>query len=227
MTNLDLADPKGTQLKTPYLKLYSVGTPNGQKITILLQLLNLAYSYRKIDLGSNEQKEDWFIKLNPNGRIPTLSDVDAEGKQTVIFETGAILQYLGEKYDKDQKYYYKISSKYYWDQVQWLTFQVASHAPYQGQAAHFVIFAKEKVPYGIKRYVDETRRIFGVYEIRLKQNNGWLVGDHLNIADIAAFPWIRKAELIDIDLAKEFPELKKWVDKIEKIDGVAQGLSVA
>ncbi|KAH3688305.1 hypothetical protein WICPIJ_000713 [Wickerhamomyces pijperi] len=223
-------DPKSEQLTAPYLKLYSIGTPNGQKITIYLELLEkaygLKYNYRKIDFANNEQKEPWFIKLNPNGKIPTISDVDANGKQTVIFETGAILQYLGETYDTENKYYYSLKNgDLYWDQVKWLTFQVASHAPYQGQANHFRIFAKEKIQYGIDRYTDETKRVFGVYEIRLKENNGWLVGDKLNIADIAAFPWIRNAAKIDIDLA-EFPALKAWVDKIEKIDGIQEGLNV-
>lgn len=141
-----------------------------------------------------------------------------------LFETAAILLYLGEKYDKDRKYYYPITDPLYWDQIKWLIFNVASHAPYQGQANHFQLFAKEKIPYGIQRYKAETERVFGVFEIRLKENNGWLVGDGLNIADIAAFPWIRGYEGNEIDI-NQFPELKKWIDKIEKIDGIQQGLN--
>lgn len=225
MATIDEGDPDYPQLQAPYLKLYSLETPNGQKVTLYLELLKVKYHYRKIDITKNTQKEPWFLALNPNGRIPTISDVDAEGKRTTLFETGAILQYLGEKYDKQRKYYYDLSSPYYWDQQKWLVFQVASHAPYQGQANHFLRYAKVDVPYGKERYRAETERVFGVFEIRLKQNNGWLVGDHLNIADIAAFPWIRRYGFIDIDIT-QFPELEKWLDKIAAIDGVQAGLDI-
>ncbi|CEP23373.1 unnamed protein product [Cyberlindnera jadinii] len=226
MTLIDEGDPDYPKLEAPYLKLYSLGTPNGQKITVYLELLGLKYHYRNVDILKGTQKEPWFLKLNPNGRIPVLSDVDAEGHRTTLFETGAILQYLGEKYDKERKYYYDLSSPYYWDQVTWLTFQVASHAPYQGQASHFLKFAKEDVPYGKKRYKEETERVFGVYELRLKANNGWLVGDHLNIVDIAAYPWIRKYDFVEIDITK-FPELEKWLAKIDAIEGIEKGLNKA
>ncbi|KAH3666981.1 hypothetical protein WICMUC_005473 [Wickerhamomyces mucosus] len=223
---VDEGDPDYEKLAAPYLKLYSLGTPNGQKVTTYLRLLNVPYHYRKIDISTNVQKEPWFINLNPNGRIPALSDVDANGKRTTLFETAAILLYLGEKYDTERKYYYSINDgDLYWDQTKWLVFQVASHAPYQGQANHFLIYAKEDVPYGKNRYKAETERVFGVFEIRLKENNGWLVGDHLNIADIAAFPWIRHYGAIGIDI-DQFPHLKAWIEKIEKIDGIQDGLNV-
>jgi glutathione S-transferase len=222
---IDEGDPDFKKLSPPYLKLYSLGTPNGQKITIYLELLGLDYEYRRIDISTNIQKEPWYIKLNPNGRIPVLSDVDANGKQTVLFETAAILLYLGEKYDKDRKYYYSVDDEHYWDQIKWLSFQVASHAPYQGQANHFLRYAKEKIQYGIDRYKAETERVFGVFEIRLAENNGWLVGDHLNIADIAAYPWIRISSFIDIDI-NQFPNLKAWLDKLEKTPEIANGTNV-
>ena len=225
-TNLDLADPEHPKdLKAPYLKLYSLETPNGQKITLYLKLLGIDYTLRRLDIGTNIQKEPWFIAINPNGRIPTLSDVDAQGKQTILFETGAILLYLGEKYDKQRKYYYSLNDEHYWDQIKWLTFQIASHAPYQGQANHFQHYAPEKIEYGIKRYKAETERVFGVYELRLKENNGWLVGDHLNIADIAAFPWVKIYAYNDIDI-DQFPHLKAWIERIKNIDGVQAGLDV-
>jgi len=226
LQNLDFGDPQHPKdLSKSYLKLYSLGTPNGQKITIFLELLGIKnYEYRVLDIRTNIQKEPWFIAINPNGRIPTLSDVDSNGKQTILFETAAILLYLGEKYDKNHKYYYSLGDEHYWDQIKWLTFHVASHAPYQGQANHFILYAPEKIPYGIKRYKEETERVFGVFEIRLKENNGWLVGDHLNIADIGAFPWIKGAGKLGIDLS-QFPNLKSWVDKISKIPGIQEGLN--
>lgn len=224
--NLDFGDPEHPKdLKSSYLKLYTLETPNGQKATIYLEILGLKYHLRRLDISTNIQKEPWFININPNGRIPTLSDVDSNGEQTILFETAAILLYLGEKYDKDHKYYYPIDHPLYWDQIKWLIFNVASHAPYQGQVHHFLYAAKEKIPYGIQRYKAETERVFGVFEIRLKENNGWLVGDRLNIADIAAWPWIRKYERSEINI-DQFPELKSWIDKIGKIDGVQKGVDV-
>ncbi len=225
--NLDLSDPEHPKdLKPPYLKLYSLGSPNGQKISLYLKLLGIEdYYYRQLDIRTNIQKEPWFIAINPNGRVPTLSDVDSQGKQTILFETGAILLYLGEKYDQERKYYYSMNDEHYWDQIKWLTFQVASHAPYQGQATQFQHYAPEKIEYGIRRYKGETERVFGVYELRLKENNGWLVGDHLNIADIAAFPWVRVYAYNDIDI-DQFPHLKAWIEKIKIIDGVQAGLDV-
>ncbi|ODQ61846.1 hypothetical protein WICANDRAFT_82025 [Wickerhamomyces anomalus NRRL Y-366-8] len=196
--NLDLSDPEHPKdLKPPYLKLYSLGSPNGQKISLYLKLLGIEdYYYRQLDIRTNIQKEPWFIAINPNGRVPTLSDVDSQGKQTILFETGAILLYL-----------------------------VASHAPYQGQATQFQHYAPEKIEYGIKRYKGETESVFGVYELRLKENDGWLVGDHFNIADIAAFPWVRVYAYNDIDI-DQFPHLKAWIEKIKIIDGVQAGLDV-
>lgn len=222
---IDEGDPVSEKYNAPYLKLYSMGTPNGVKITVYLSLLKLDYHYRKLNIMTNEQKEEWFLKLNPNGRIPVLTDVNEKGEVYPIMETGAILLYLGEKYDKERKYYYGVDAgKLYWDQIQWLTFQIASHAPYQGQANHFNSFAKEDVPYGKKRYTDETKRVFGVFERRLKDNNGWLVGDHLNIADIAAWAWIRAAPnyaKIELD---EWPLIQKWIKAIEEIPGVQEGI---
>jgi glutathione S-transferase len=226
MTSIDEGDPAYEQLKAPYVKLYSVGTSNGQKITIFLKLLNLDYHYRKIDFSKDEQKEPWFIKLNPNGRIPVLTHADSEGNLKIFHETGVILQYLADTFDKERKYSYDHSDPLWWEQTQWLTFQVASHSPMQGQAHHFVSFAKVKNEYGIKRYTDEIKRIYGVYEIRLKENNGWLVGDKLNIADISAYPWVSRSRLFNSTL-DEWPNVKAWVEKISKLPGVAEGQAVA
>ncbi|CCH41228.1 putative glutathione S-transferase [Wickerhamomyces ciferrii] len=225
MVKVDEGDAQLGALEAPYTKLYSVGTSNGQKITIFLELLKKDYIYRKIDFSIDEQKQPWFIELNPNGRIPVLSDVDKDGKRITLHETGVILQYLADKYDTERKYSYDHNDPLWWEQFQWLVFQVASHSPLQGQAHHFVSFAKVDNEYGKKRYTDEAKRIYGVYEIRLKQNNGWLVGDKLNIADISAYPWISRSRLFKTDLS-EWPNLQKWVEKIAAIPEVAKGQSV-
>jgi len=226
MSTIDQADPQYPNLTPPYIKLYSVGTSNGQKITIFLELLQKQYIYRKIDFSKNEQKEEWFLKLNPNGRIPVLSDVDSNGKEIHLHETAVILQYLADKYDDERKFSYNHDDPLWFEQLQWLIFQVASHSPMQGQAHHFVSFAKEKNEYGIKRYSDEAKRIFGVYERRLKENKGWLVGNKLNIADVSAYPWISRSKLFGIDDLKEWPNLQKWCEKISNIPQVKKGQAI-
>ncbi|GMG56258.1 unnamed protein product [Ambrosiozyma monospora] len=180
------------KLTFPYLKLYSLPTPNGVKVTILMELLGLDYYVQKIDIMKGVQKEPWYLKMNPNGRIPTLEIVDESGKSTYISESAAIMYYLSDKYDKERKFSYGPESPYHYEQLEWVFFQMAGLGPMKGQFHHFAFFAKEKIEYGIKRYHDETFRLIGVLEERLKRNGtGYLVGDHLSLADIACFPWLR------------------------------------
>jgi len=174
-------------------------------------------------MSKNEQKEDWFLKINPNGRIPAI--VDQNNNDFSVFESGALMLYLVDKYDKDRKISYPQGSDHYWEVVSWLFFQNAGVGPMQGQAAHFYKFAPEKIEYGINRYINETRRLYSVLENRLKQNGYWLVGDRMTIADIANFGWVNLAFMVNIDL-KEFPLLNAWVDRINAKETVKRGLDV-
>ncbi|CCH41230.1 putative glutathione S-transferase [Wickerhamomyces ciferrii] len=227
MVKVDEGDPKYGPLEAPYTKLYSFGTSNGKKIFILLRLLGKEdYFYRPMDMEVEmEQKQSWFIKLNPNGRFPVLSEVDSNGKQIILHETGVISQWIADKYDVERKYSYNHDDPLWWEQSQWLTFQVASHSPIQGQTHHFQSFSDVDDEYGKKRFQDELKRIYDVYEKRLTINNGWLVGDHLNIADINAFPWVSRCEFAKISL-DEFPILKKWHDKIAAIPEVQEAMLI-
>ena len=147
------------------IQLLTWGTPNGHKVSILLEELGLKYETKAIDISKNVQKEDWFLKINPNGRIPAI--VDRSNNNFPVFESGAIMLYLVEKYDKDHKLSYPQGSDQYWQTVSWLFFQNAGVGPMQGQANHFFRYAPEKIPYAIKRYHDETVRLYGVLEIQL------------------------------------------------------------
>lgn len=220
--NLFLNNPN--LFHTMGLKLYTAATPNGHKISIFLEALGLKYDIQSIDISTGEQKSDWFLKLNPNGRIPTLVDSD---RNITLSELGAILQYLADTYDTEHKFSYKVGTDLYYKQLELLYFQMAGVGPMQGQCNHFKLFSKEKVPYGIQRYTDETKRLYGVLELYLERNkdNGlYLVGDHLSIADFATFPWANLVHRLDIDPA-QWPLVNKWIESIRALPATAKGLN--
>lgn len=204
------------------LTLYSIGTPNGKKITVLLEVLGLKYQYKRIDLSKRVQKEDWFLKLNPNGQIPVITDKDKKGNDVAIFETGAILLYLADTYDRQRSVSYSSEDALYWSQIKWLFYLVSSHSPLQSQLSYFLNFAPKEDEFAIEKYATEVKRIYGVYNLRLSENNGWLVGDRLNIADIAAYTHVRRHDFVKVDL-EPFPHLNSWLEKIGKIPGVEKG----
>jgi len=203
--------------------LYTANTPNGHKASIVLEELGIPYEFKNIDIMKNEQKEEWFLKINPNGRIPAI--VDQNNNDFPVFESGALMLYLVDKYDKDHKISYPHGSDLYWELVSWLFFQNAGVGPMQGQANHFFRYAPEKIQYGINRYQNETRRLYSVLENRLKQNGDWLVGDRMTIADIANFTWVNIAFWAGVDTS-EFPVLNAWVDRINAREAVKRGLDV-
>ncbi|CAG8386684.1 unnamed protein product [Penicillium salamii] len=202
------------------ITLYSWPTPNGIKASITLEELNLPYKVEGIDISTNRQKEEWFLKINPNGRIPAILD----GSQRV-FESGAVMQYLVDKYDTDRKISYAPGTPEHVEQTSWLMFQMGGLGPMQGQANHFRLFGGARSDYGIKRYLDETKRLFSVLELRLKESP-YLAGTKYTIADIANFSWVRAAPItLEIDLS-EFPALNQWVEKIEQRTAVQKGVDI-
>ncbi|KAI3403182.1 hypothetical protein KGF56_004071 [Candida oxycetoniae] len=237
------------------IKLYTAPTPNGFKISIFLEVLGLKYDSQIFDISKGETKQNWFVELNPNGRIPVIVDpnVKGEGKGEgegegkgegegegegkgegdngglVLSQTGAILQYLADTYDKEHKYSYPFGSIEYYKTLEYLIFQVSENGPIQGQANHFVVFAKEKVPYGINRYLTDTKRIYDVYEdiLSRNKNNGskYLVGDRYTIADFALLGWAFRLPRLNIDI-HSWPLLGKWFDELTQIPAVQRGLIV-
>ncbi|ERF73779.1 hypothetical protein EPUS_08577 [Endocarpon pusillum Z07020] len=210
----------------PNITLYTASTPNGIKISIALEELGLPYKVENIDMFKNTQKEPWFLEINPNGRIPAITDTFSDGKQIRLFESGSILQYLAEQYDKDHKISYPPGSREQYEVNNWVFFQNAGLGPMQGQANHFNRYAPEKIQYGIDRYTTESRRLYGVLDKHLENSkSGFLVGDHISTADITTIGWVMSAAYTGLDI-EEFPRLKAWVEMMLKRPGVDRGKDV-
>ncbi|KAJ8133024.1 hypothetical protein O1611_g598 [Lasiodiplodia mahajangana] len=214
------------------IHLYTAQTPNGIKISILLEELNLQYKATAIEFSKNTQKvlkpglaEPWFLEINPNGRIPAMTDT-LNGKQIRIFESGAMLQYLVDQYDKDHKVSYPFGTAEYYETNSWLMWQMGGLGPMQGQLNHFNRYAPEKIPYGIERYKSETRRLYRTMDDALKKStSGYLVGDKCTIADIACWGWVAVGRSSGVD-PKQFPALNEWVLRMLKRPGVEKGRHV-
>ena len=183
--------------------LYTSATPNGYKVSIMLEELKLKYKVHKIDLGKQTQKEEWFLKLNPNGRIPVLKDNE---NNKVIFESGAILYYLAIKYNK---FFFEEKRT---EIMQWLMFQMSGIGPMQGQANVFFRYMDEKIPVAISRYQNECRRLYEVLDKQLKYNK-WICGEY-SIADIATWPWIKIYFWAGIDISN-LDNLARWMVQME------------
>jgi len=212
--------------KSSDITLYTDQTPNGVKIPIALEILGLPYKTVHIDISKNTQKEPWFLEINPNGRIPAMTDSFYGGATVRLFESGSILQYLTEEYDKDHKISYPRGTKEYYEVNNWLFFQNAGVGPMQGQANHFVRYAPEKIEYGMNRYVNETRRLYGVLEKHLKDaNSPFLVGKTITIADISHIGWVLWAGWAGVEI-DDFPTLKAWRDRMMSQPSVKKGNDV-
>ncbi|KAL4953831.1 glutathione S-transferase [Aspergillus filifer] len=208
------------------ITLYTAQTPNGIKISIALEELGLPYKVEKIDISKNIQKEPWFLEINPNGRIPAITDTFKDGQKIRLFESGSILTYLAETYDKDYKISYPQGTREYYETISWLYFQNAGVGPMQGQANHFGRYAPERIDYGVNRYVNETRRLYSVLDKHLSQSkSGFLVGDHITIADISTYGWVAAAGWAGVDI-EEFPNLKAWEERLAARPGVSKGQDV-
>jgi len=212
------------------IQLYTVGTPNGHKVSIFLEELKAAYgleyNFQSLSFAKNEQKEPWFLEINPNGRIPAIVDHNRGGFK--VFESAAILLYLAQHYDKEHKFSFDPSSDEYNEALQWIFFAHGGVGPMQGQANHFSRYAPEKIPYGIKRYRDETRRLYSVLETRLTGRE-WLAGPGTgtySIVDINVWPWVKAHTWAGLENIDEFPNLVKWIERIRERPQVKAGLDV-
>ena len=202
------------------IELHTWTTPNGRKVSVMLEECGLPYTAHKVNIGQNEQFKPEFLAISPNNRIPAIVDSDGpDGKPIHLFESGAILVYLAGKTGK----FLPTSTKGKYEALQWLMWQMGGVGPMFGQAHHFLRAAPEQVPYGIKRYTDEARRLYGVLDRRLAEA-AYLAGEY-SIADIATYPWIARHEWHKVDLA-EFPNVKRWYDTIGRRPAVARGMAV-
>ncbi|KAK4127964.1 glutathione S-transferase [Parathielavia appendiculata] len=208
------------------IHLYTAQTPNGIKVSMLLEALGLPYKVTAIDISKNTQKEPWFLEINPNGRIPAMTDTFTDGSPIRLFESGSIMQYLVDRYDTEHKLSYPRGTREYWEVNNWLFWQMAGLGPMQGQANHFGRYAPEKIQYGIDRYRNETRRLYRVMETQLsKSTSGYLVGDRLTIADIACWGWVASGPWAGIKL-DDFPHLSAWIDRVLSHPGCEKGRHV-
>ncbi len=200
------------------IDLYTAATPNGHKASVMLEEVGLPYEVHALTLSKMEQKQEWFLKINPNGRIPAIVDRD-EGNFPV-FESGAILIYLAEKTGKLLPADVKGRSTV----IQWLMFQMGGIGPMMGQANVFYRYWPEKYQPAIDRYQNETKRLFGVLERRLGEAE-WLGGADYSIADIANWCWVRTHNWSGVSV-EGFPQLQRWIAAIAARPAAQAGIKV-
>lgn len=198
------------------IDLYTFGTPNGRKASIMLEEVDFPYTVHKVDITKGDQFTPAFIDINPNSKIPAI--VDREAGMTV-FESGAILIYLAEFTGK----LLPTASMPRFQVLEWLMFQMGGVGPMLGQYNHFNRFAPEKIDYAIARYRTETLRIFSVLDRQLSDRE-FICGDY-SIADIATFPWIASYEFMGLTL-EQHPHLKRWVETVQQRPAVQRGMAV-
>ena len=206
------------------IDLYTWGTPNGRKASIMLEETGLKYQAFPVNITKDEQFAPDFLKVNPNNKIPAILDQEppaAYGSEPyAVFESGAILIYLAEKSGK----LLPTEARARMQAMQWLMWQMGGFGPMLGQTHHFVRFAKEKVPYAIERFTTETARLYKVLDGHLAKNE-YLAGKEYSIADIATLPWAARHEWHQIDLGK-YPQVKRWYDALMARPAVQRGFEV-
>ena len=198
------------------IELYYWPTPNGHKISIMLEECGLEYEVRPIDIGAGAQFAPEFLAISPNNRIPAIVDSDTG---ISVFEGGAILVYLAEKVGK----FLPTDTTQRFDVLQWLFWQAGGLGPMAGQLSHFVNYVQTDVPYAHKRYANEYDRLLAVMDVRLR-NRDFLAGDY-SIADIASFPWVLPYRRLGNDL-DNFPNLRRWFDILKERPAVQRGVNL-
>ena len=202
------------------IDLYTDTTPNGYKISIMLEEVGLPYTPHHVDIGTGDQFKPEFLKLSPNNKIPAIVDRDGPGGQPyALMESGAILMYLA---DKTGRLWPKETRARY-DVAQWLMFQMGHIGPMLGQAHHFRLYAPEQLPYAVDRYTKEAKRLYGVLDKRLG-DHAYLAGDY-SIADIATWPWLRRPDRQGVERA-DYPNVQRWFEAIAARPAVERGLVV-
>ncbi|TPQ39139.1 glutathione S-transferase N-terminal domain-containing protein [Cupriavidus pinatubonensis] len=202
------------------IDLYSWSTPNGRKISIALEELNLGYTLHPVDISKGEQFSAEFLAMNPNNKIPVIRDSDGvDGHPVTLFESGAILVYLADK----ARRLLPVAGRARYETIQWLMFQMGGVGPMFGQTHHFQRYAAHE-KYSLERYTTETHRLYKVLDGQLAKNE-FVGGDAYSIADIAIYPWVARFGLHQIDLAS-VPHVKRWYDTLGERPAVQRGMEV-
>lgn len=203
------------------IDLYTWGTPNGRKVSIMLEALRLPYQVHPVDIIAKEQFEPDFTKISPNNKIPAIVDDEGpNGERVELFESGAILIYLAEKTGE----FLPTDPMERLECLQWLMWQMGGFGPFLGQAHHFLKFAKEDVPYAKKRYKDESQRLWQVLDTQLAGKQ-FVIGEDLTIADFAIYPWAMRYEWQQIQL-EQYPHVKAWMERMGHIEFVQRGMQL-
>lgn len=202
------------------IELYYWTTPNGWKISVLLEELGVPYNVHMINIGAGDQFKDEFLEISPNNKIPAIVDPEGPGGEPIsVFESAAIMKYLAKKFDKfypsDERAQVKVD--------EWLFWQMGGFGPMLGQNHHFNKYAPEKLPYAMKRYTDETHRLYGVLNKRLADHD-YVAGEY-SIADMAIYGWATLWEGQGMDI-EEFPHVKAWLDRLGAREAVKKGMEV-
>eukprot|EP00948_MAST-09A_sp_MAST-9A-sp1_P002926 g2926.t1 len=209
------------------LKLYTSGTPNGHKVSIMLEEMQIPYDLHEVNLMEREQFSPEFIKMNPNARIPVL----LHGEYPVM-ESAAAMMYLADTFEEGRQFLPSQEDHLHrYEVIQWLFFQMANVGPMQGQAVTFRRYCKENIPFAINRYSKETERLYRILETKLGSENEYIVRNQYSIADMAIFPWVRGYRWAlgfeyEKTFKKEFPYLHAWVKRLRGRTGVDRGLNV-
>ncbi|HWA18577.1 MAG TPA: glutathione S-transferase N-terminal domain-containing protein [Devosia sp.] len=212
---------------TAPIHLYYFNSPNGRKITIMLEELGVPYTLIPISMSRRDQYRPDYSVISPNNKMPAIVDPEGpEGKAVPIFESGAILKYLAEKYQR----FYGASWAERVKIDEWLFWQVGGFGPLLGQKEHFIGKDREPIPYAVKRYTDETQRLYGVLDGQLSRQAArgidFVAGDGFSIADIAIFGWARKWDDLKVSRA-DFPMVARWHDSIDARPAVQRALALA
>jgi GST-like protein len=207
------------------ITLHTWTTPNGRKISILLEELGVPYEVRAVDIGKNEQFSPEFLKVSPNNKIPAIVDDEAEGGALSIFESGAILQYLADKHGR----FLAPSGAARWKTLEWLNWQIGGLGPMLGQLGFFAVRSKEKAPLAISRFTEEADRLLGVMDRQLAQHT-YLAGEDYTIADIACYAWTLGTTTMMKDVLAEShaskPNIRRWLDAVGARPAVQRGMAV-
>ncbi|CAI2168329.1 19615_t:CDS:2 [Funneliformis geosporum] len=205
--------------QSPNITLYTDAVPYGIKVSIVLEELGIPYKVKEISIEKGEQKNPEFLKINPNGKVPAITDHDFN-----VFESGAILIYICDNYDHKGKLLPK-DPKSRSQVIQWLMLQLSEHGPMQGEANYFNSFSSENVPYAIQRYTNETKRHFKLLDDAL-EGKEYLVGNKYTLADIAYFSMVKFHQISGIKTLNDYPNLTAWLARIDAKPATKKGIDV-
>ncbi|NRG19136.1 glutathione S-transferase N-terminal domain-containing protein [Rhizobiales bacterium] len=210
-----------TVTQTKPIELHYWPTPNGWKISIMLEELGVPYDLKLVNIGAGDQFKPEFLAIAPNNRMPAIVDPEGPGGEPIsVFESGAILQYLGRKFGK----FYPTDERARVKVEEWLMWQMGGFGPMLGQNHHFRIYAPEKIPYAMDRYLNETHRLYGVLNKQLEGRD--YVADEYSIADMAIIGWAKGWERQGMEIEKDFPNVNRWLAALMERPAVQRGLAV-